>query len=332
MSRRYGKQSRRPCVLTGEAFDLLKDLLDAGRAAHAYVVAGDPKGGGMELVDRVAEYLFCEKESKPCGACRGCRMARGHKHPDMQIIEPELKTRRISVVQMRGVQKMIYQGAYCGGWKVCVVASAERLVVEGANAFLKTLEEPPEKTIFFLITASPQFLLPTVKSRCQQIVVSGGETQLAPEWAAEIAATLAGAGKAGGSDFDIICRAERMLRLLKLAKKTAESETPDTDPATGEDVGEKVLKARVEARYRWYRESIMRMMVLWFRDMFILAAGADEKTLALGQFTEQLRASARGIGVRKAVRNVALVEKMGEQMERNLQESHVLNMGFAKIG
>ena len=82
------------------------------------------------------------------------------------MIEPEKKSRVIAVDAVRALNHRIQTSSFAGGWKVAVIKYADRLNDQAANAFLKTLEEPPARTLLLLLTDAPQSLLPTVVSRC----------------------------------------------------------------------------------------------------------------------------------------------------------------------
>ena len=87
----------------------------------------------------------------------------------MLWIEPESKSRRILIAQVRDIQHRIYKTAFAGGWKACVLVGADRMGMEAANAFLKTLEEPPSTVTIVLLTNDYDAVLPTIASRCQVV-------------------------------------------------------------------------------------------------------------------------------------------------------------------
>ncbi|MDR2863268.1 MAG: hypothetical protein LBV54_05280, partial [Puniceicoccales bacterium] len=106
-------------------------------------------------------------------------------HPDFHALRPTNKMRRINVDDIRNLVRLIQHSASAGGRKVAVIYDAERMVHESANAFLKTLEEPPEDSTLFLLTTKPTHLLDTIRSRCLQFYVPPGESKAPdPAWAA----------------------------------------------------------------------------------------------------------------------------------------------------
>ena len=143
-----------------EAFRLISRAIDSGSAAHGYLVVGDVRGNAAELVQKVLEKLFPDERDQIASGV----------HPDVVTLEPEGKKRIITIDSMRNrIVVPMATTSFSGGWKVGVISGADRLNTESANAFLKSLEEPPPKTMYFLLTDQPDAILPTIVSRTQRI-------------------------------------------------------------------------------------------------------------------------------------------------------------------
>ena len=143
-----------------DAYGLISRAIDAGRTAHGYLVCGDLKGGCDALVAQLLEKLFPDAHAQIAAK----------SHPDVAYLEPEGKSRTIHAQSMRErIVEPMSTTAFSGGWKVGVIVGADRMEVVAANAFLKTLEEPPPKTLFLLLTDAPDAILPTIVSRTQRI-------------------------------------------------------------------------------------------------------------------------------------------------------------------
>lgn len=143
-----------------EAFRLIARAIDSGSAAHGYLVVGDVRGNAAELVRRVLEKLFPDERDQIAAGV----------HPDVVTLEPEGKKRIITIDSMRErIVVPMSTTSFSGGWKVGIISGADRLNNESANAFLKSLEEPPPKTMYFLLTDQPDAILPTIVSRTQRI-------------------------------------------------------------------------------------------------------------------------------------------------------------------
>ena len=324
---------------SAEAYDLIRHGFESGRPAHAYVVAGPPRGAGQDLVERVLCWLFCAAHGDEggCGDCQACRQVKAHRYADILWVEPVKKSRIISIEQVRDLQQRIFRTAYDGAWKVCVLVGADRLGPAASNAFLKTLEEPAGQSLFFLLTDTPAFLLPTIISRCQRVTLSGSEDGPAADVAETIAGILGAdapaCARSDGSSSSLLAfvRSERMGQVLKGLKKEAEAEVRS---AAGEDdVDEERLNARASALYRERRMGLMRALLLWSRDQLLLAGGiADESVLHYPDRVEVLRRQTQGLDRRRALRNVDVVQNMYRQMEANVPDAQVLFFGFSRMG
>ena len=110
------------------------------------------------------------KSQIPCGVCSSCMKIDSRNHPDVRIIEPESKGKReISIEVIRELRREVGMKPFEGKKRIYLLFYVDRMSLEASNAFLKTLEEPPLDTLFILTSTRPNFLLPTILSRCQKI-------------------------------------------------------------------------------------------------------------------------------------------------------------------
>lgn len=312
-----------------EAFEQVKRGFDAGRLAHGYIIAGPVREAGMPLVDRLLGLFFCEAEERPCGTCRGCLQAAEHTHADLAWLSPEKKSRIISIDQIRSMENMMYMTSYAGGWKVCVITAADRMRDAAANAFLKLLEEPPEKTLFFLLTNNPQFLLPTIVSRCQRISISGESRYREADWKAGVVNILSDVGSSGPAG--AFALTDRMLEILQDIRKQVEAKEKELFREDTLDESKDVLEARISARYREIRTNIMAFMTLWFRDIFLLVNSGDEDCLCCFDEADLIRSKAGMLDYSSARSNIEVVDEMNGQLESNIPDRAVLNYGFSRL-
>ena len=172
--------------------EMFRRNLAEGRLAHAYVVQGSPSGDGKNFTESALQLLFCEGLTKPCGECRECCKIKDRKHPDVRWLEPQKKSRTFSLDdQIRPMLRDFAQTSYQGGWKAVVVSEADCLDDRGGgNAILKALEEPGRRRLWLLLTAHPDQLLTTIRSRCQRIVLSHSQSSFEGSWVAPVRAWL----------------------------------------------------------------------------------------------------------------------------------------------
>lgn len=314
-----------------EAFLLLRDALRNGRLAHAYIIAGDPRGDAQTLALRLAQLLFCERPDPPCGECRCCRQVAGGQYADVHWIEPQKKSRIMGIEVIREVLARLGQTAFCGGWKLCVLSGADRLGPDGSNALLKTLEEPSRQTLFLLLTGAPQFLLPTILSRCQFLALSGEGEGLAPEWREELLDALIG----GGGD-PALARLRRVVRVRALLKQmndvaTAIEKESMSEVDAAAEKADDILNARASARYRGMRTDLVRALLRWYRDLLLLTCGASEERLHHAERLEALRRLSQGLTVRRALENVRGVEWINRHIEMNIPDDLVFEYVLGQL-
>ena len=193
-----------------EAYDRICKAIDAGRPANGYLVVGGVRGMGGELAERVLRHLYGGEADLAA-------------HPDIHRLSPEKKSRIISVEAMR--QKMIApmdMTSYQGGWKTGLILGADLLKEEAANAFLKTLEEPPPKTMFLLLTDAPDAVLPTIVSRTQRIDLPLSDGELSGEARDAVAEVFESSAPQG--TFARSLAAKRLAEVLGGLKDEAEDE------------------------------------------------------------------------------------------------------------
>jgi len=143
-----------------------------GRLAHAYLFAGPAGIGKRPMAAELAEALLCENPSADltaCDQCPSCKLMEADTHPDyFAVARPEDKN-ELPIEVMRELCQRFSLKPARGRGKVALLDDADDLNAEAANCFLKTLEEPPPRSVFFLIGTSPERQLATIVSRCQVV-------------------------------------------------------------------------------------------------------------------------------------------------------------------
>lgn len=158
-----------------QALSILNRAVESGRLANAYLFYGPESTGKKRTGFELARTLNCDDSGplQSCGTCSACRRIEQGLHPDVFFLEPQTgpssREAAIKIDEIRELQKKLGFLPYEGRAKVVIIDGADRINPQAANAFLKTLEEPPTDTVIILITSNPQQLLPTVASRCQGI-------------------------------------------------------------------------------------------------------------------------------------------------------------------
>ena len=170
------------------AVRLMRGALGRGQPHHAYLLAG-PEGVGKELLARTfAQAANCEEPDeaeRPCGKCLSCRGIERGNFPDVMFVMPQTEllarglvgradlegapSKEIRVDDVRALAKRLSLAALRGRRKIAIVIPADAMNERAQNTLLKTLEEPPPATTFLLVSANPDALLPTIRSRCARV-------------------------------------------------------------------------------------------------------------------------------------------------------------------
>jgi DNA polymerase-3 subunit delta' len=159
--------------------------LEAQRLAHGILIHEDPGAGGLELARWIAQRVNCLAPARaPCGECQSCRWLAVDQHPDVTRLSPEGESSQILIQAVRDLAADLALTAHGRGYKVAIVSPAEAMNVFAANALLKTLEEPPARTLVLLVTSQPSRLLATLRSRCSRLRLTGPSRKEAAEYLA----------------------------------------------------------------------------------------------------------------------------------------------------
>ncbi|GAA1264447.1 DNA polymerase III subunit delta' [Saccharothrix xinjiangensis] len=208
-----------------------------GAMTHAWLFTGPPGSGHVDAARSFAAALQCAvTDDRPgCGTCAGCHTTLAGTHADVRVVAPEGLS--ISVAEMRSLVQVSARRPTSGRWQVVLVTEADRLTEGAANALLKAVEEPPERTVFLLCAPSghPHDVSVTIRSRCR--VVSLGtprpaaiasalaEEGLSPEvasWAASVCGGHVGRARRLATDEAVRARRESVLRIPLALRRPAD--------------------------------------------------------------------------------------------------------------
>lgn len=313
-------------------WDGISNSYASDRLAHAYLIVGSSRGQGLSLAKDFLKLLFCKQAEPFCRACPACRQIEEQEHPDAFWIEPRSKSRQIKADEVRELIHRMGQTSFEGGWKAGVILAADRMNPNSQNALLKTLEEPPAKSVLLLVTDAPQKLLPTIVSRCQKLVLSDeGLDALDSLWHEPLMQVLcempprSGLGAVG-----LAGRVNGILGALEAAL-TEEEKVLLPEELTGK-VKEELLDGRVRSRLLEIRHEIVSTMLNWQRDVLAIAGGASADDLVTSGFEDEILRQAELFTPISAVKAVQQVETMASQLERIARrDQFVLEATFRKM-
>lgn len=176
---------------TTDIYQALLARAQAKRLPHAMLLSGCHGRGKRALALALSQRLLCQAPLLPsanqeaCGQCKACLLVTATHHPDFLEICAERDGGPITVDQVRELNRYVSLKSQLGGMQIVLIQNAEALNRNAANSLLKTLEEPAESVLLLLLTAEPQRLLPTIRSRCQQIRIPVPDPEVGLRWLAE---------------------------------------------------------------------------------------------------------------------------------------------------
>ena len=329
-----------------QGVQLLQRSLARGRLGHAYLFTGDQLED-LELMARtLAKTLNCRNPieidgvaTDCCDDCLNCRKIDGEAHADIHWARPESKSRVITVEQMRDLMQQIQLKPAEAEYKVTIIAGADRLNTQAANAFLKTLEEPPAKSILILLSTQPSRILETILSRCLRLNFSGDGAR--PLDAAE-AQWLEHFGILAANEQKSLLGRYRLLdallqKLGEIRARVDESLTARSPLEKYEEVEkdlrekwEKELAAGIEAEYRRHRADLLLLVQWWLRDVWLHSLAAGRELLKYPDISGA-ETVGRRINPRQALENLQTLEHTQRLLHTNVQEALALEVSLLKL-
>jgi DNA polymerase-3 subunit delta' len=201
----------------------------AGRMPHGLLIHEAPGSGGDWLAQWTARLVLCQSATgAPCGACPGCHRLASAQHPDLLLLHPIEDSRQIRIEQVRELSEELSLTSHQGGYKVAIITPADALNRFAANALLKTLEEPPPRTLLILVATQPSRLPATILSRCQRLRVRAPGRKEAVSWLEAVK---------GAGEWDAVLDALGEAPML----------AADVDPKAVVQVGQEVKRGLEEA-------------------------------------------------------------------------------------
>jgi len=328
-----------------QAVSLVEGAHKRKRLAHAFLISGPRGSGKEELAARIVKSL------QGGGGGGGGMDLFGEPVKEevlpldeladewVRILKPQSKSRRIRVEDMRELEKSLYMVAGPDAWKVGIIVDADRMMPQAENAFLKTLEEPPPRTLLLLLTAMPGALLPTVISRCVRMPLVG-KPDLTGHGGAELIEALNRAASAGIGSPAVALGIKSVVSLI-LARQKAEAEAAANEILKEEEKvlknavegdwlkrREESLKAVAESEYLAERARLFDVLQAWLADVLRIKTGSAG--LDFPESEDSMRAVAEMDSLTGLLQRMEAIEDLRVRLETNAQEQLALEVGFLK--
>ncbi|MBQ8559611.1 MAG: DNA polymerase III subunit delta' [Tyzzerella sp.] len=305
----------------------IQDAVQQNKVSHAYILNGQRGSGKKMLAKLFATTLQCEtEESEPCNECRSCIQANSGNHPDIITVKHE-KPGSISVDDIRTqVNGDIMIKPYSSPYKIYIVPEADLLTVQAQNALLKTIEEPPEYAIIFLLTENADSLLPTIRSRCVMLKLRNIKDKLVkkylmeqlqiPDYQADLCAAFA-QGNIG--------------RAVMLAKSEHFNEIKEEAIQLLKYINEMELSEIVSAikeinKYKLEVTDYLDIITIWYRDVLLYKATKDVGSLVFGDQLKYIKERASKSSYEGIETILESIEKAKVRLKANVNFDLVMEL------
>lgn len=317
-----------------EAYTLLRNSYQNDRLAHAYLITGVEGSGKQELCRRLICLVNGINELDP-----DKQSLQSLKSGNVNVIGPESRSRRITVDGIRQAEKALRMATESGLKKVVVIEDADRMMPAASNAFLKTLEEPPDNSLLFLLTAQPEQLLTTILSRCIRISLKGeGKAWTISDEARHFLDQLARfyqEGRAGVSASLSLMKvfsgvlSQEKARIGKLNDESLKGEVKMYKQTTEGDWlkrREEYYKALTESEYLLFRSKLIEYLLAWFGDAMRLQNQYER--LDLPDYADSTKVLSTSMDSTQLSEKMDAIESLRNHLTTNVQEALALEAAF----
>lgn len=176
-----------------DQWEYVQRLLTSETLPHAILLTGPSGVGKHEFANNLAASIFCENQldsDSACGACKRCNLYQANTYPDFIKLSINEEKETISVDEVRDLIAKLHLTSHFDAYKIALIEHADTMNNNAANALLKTLEEPPDKTLIILVASAALELPATIRSRCQTITLTAPTHEEARSWLNEISSDV----------------------------------------------------------------------------------------------------------------------------------------------
>ena len=314
----------------------LLSALDSGQVGQSYIFSGDSVEDLKSFINEWVKTIICSSRtpSGACGTCRNCQLLASQNYSELYTLEPASKSRTILVKDLRDFQNRFFYKSDSNTKKIGIIIEADRMQAAAQNAFLKTLEEPPENTVFLLLTTRIDALLNTIKSRCRLVSMIENKVKYdssLSELVLPVLTSLQGKDGAGKA----LSVSDQIKTVFATLRKKAQSEIEalaEEIKIDEDDLNQrKKLKERIivmtEGRYKLYREQVISLVEVWMSQNFMICSGVRESQLSHNEwFSKQWSLSVSE--TEKCLNDLATLRK---DLTGNVNEDLALENFFLQI-
>lgn len=313
------------------AIGFLRRAHDQNRLAHAYLISGPAGSGKREVAAELASTVNGTQADEVFSS----------KAREIFVAEPESKSRRILIEQIRELEHGLQMRGAEGRHKVAIIVEADRLQPQAANAFLKTLEEPPANSLLLLLSALPETLPDTIVSRCISIpLAANGEEIELPERAELVKLLRSIASEKVWGVKEAYRVSQGMQHVLGAIREQIKTQTAEalkneearyrnsTDGAWLDD-REEYYKALTESLYIQRRAVLVEVLLEFWSDVLRACSKVARRDLPTAK--KEIAILAQRFTTPEVLRRIQRLEELRDNLGRNIQEALAFEVAFLEV-
>lgn len=310
----------------------IKNAVTEDKVSHAYILNGARGSGKKMLAALFAETLLCEAGgAEPCNKCHSCRQVDSGNHPDLISVTPtSLESIGVDVIRTK-VNSDILIKPYQGPYKIYIIDHADLMTEEAQNALLKTVEEPPEYAVIFLLTENGEKLLPTIASRCVMLKLRNIKDTLikkylmekleVPDYKADMCTAFA-QGNIG--------------RAILLAKSERFNEIREESVNLLKNIRDMELNELIEAirhihAYKLEVEDYFDIIMIWYRDVLMYKATKEVDGIVFKELLPEIQERAKKSSYEGIELVIDSLDKAKARLRANVNFVLVMELLFLTI-
>lgn len=304
--------------------EILRLALQRKKLPQSLLLADSSGRGADRLAQVLAQAVNClQLEDDACGLCANCQAIEQGRFPDVLIIEPEREIIRVD--KIREVKKLAYLKPMIGRHRVFIIRESEKMNEPAANTFLKVLEEPPSTTLFILLTANPHLLLPTIRSRCQELHLAPLPREMVEKYLtqegkdkneARLLAYLIKGDIEEVLKFDLQELRPRRENLWELVKTCLRE-------------GNLSLKIKeygaLSKHHRLLWLEALEIMASFWRDILLVKLEAPEELMINYDFREEIKKLSATVSLEIVKKSLDWINQAAEEVKKNLSIQVIIN-------
>lgn len=304
--------------------EILRLALRRKKLPRSLILVDSSGGGADRLAQILAQAVNClQQQDDACGLCANCQAIEAGRFPDVLVVEPEKEI--IRVEKIREVKRLAYLKPMIGRYRVFIIRQSEKMNEQAANTFLKVLEEPPASTLFILLTANPHLLLPTIRSRCQELHLAPLPREMLEKYL-----TQAGKDKNEARLLAYLVKGD-IEEILKFDLQELRPKRENLWELVKSCLQEGSFSVRIKEytslgkHHRLLWLEALEIMASFWRDILLMKLRAPEELMINYDFREEIKRISSVVSIEIAEKSLKWLDQAAEDIKKNLNIQVIIN-------